>query len=270
MKEERKIDLITGYLQSSLNEAEHARLNALLEEGKLDPAELAEMETLYRELEAVDVPEPGDQARKRFYSMLETEKEKEKSSRRTDGITEPFGRLQRMQKWFDYRTIGYAAALFLAGLVTGNLFGPSGNYDGRIENLTSEVHQMREIIMISLLENDSPMERLRAVNISSEIPSADNRVVDALLRTLNGDPNVNVRIAAVDALVGHGSNPEVRRGLVNSISTQESPHVQIALADAMIALQERGATDQFQKLLENEEMDENVRTKLENTILALN
>lgn len=157
-------------------------------------------------------------------------------------------------------------ALLMTGFSAGLLLNSQNE---KIDRLYSEMHHIQEVLMISLLDNPSATERLRAIGYSSDIPSDDSRVIEALMQTLNNDPNVNVRIAAVNALVGHSSNPAVREGLVRSISAQKSPIVQVALADAMLAMQERRSVNEFKKLLEHEEMDNNVRHKLENTILAL-
>jgi hypothetical protein len=269
MKSEEHIDLITGYLQGTLNAAENERLQILLEEGKVDISELIELQKVYNEMEILKVlePEPGSRIRQNFYSMLEKEKAKQAQAKSiTEWATEW---IHRVKSGFELRNLGYATAIFMIGLLFGDLLNPISNREDKIDRLSSEVSQMREVMMISLLENDSPVERLRAVNISNQIPSSGNRTVDALLHTLNNDTNVNVRIAAVNALSERGSNPEVRSGLVNSIVRQESPLVQIALADAMIELQERRAVEEFEILLARNNMDSSVRDKLENTILAL-
>lgn len=263
--DERYIDLVTGYLQGTLSSNENERLNKLIEEGRLDYSEIMEMVKLYREMGSIEEPEPGERVRRRFYNFLETEKEKQSETfyNRVGGWVQRFTYSLNPGKW------GYAVALLFIGLLFGRLFTPLSTQDDKIEQLTAEVHRMQELMMISLLENDSPVERLRAVNISSEIQSSDTRTIDALLNTLNNDSNVNVRIAAVNALVAHGSDPEARKGMVQSITRQKSPLVQIALADAMIALQEEESVDRFRELLARDNMDTNVRYKLENTILAL-
>jgi len=267
MKHEDYSELITDYLRGTLSEAGQQQFRMLVEEGRLDISEIIEMEKMYRELGTIPVPEPGNRMQQRFYAMLDQEKAALEASSTETG--KPRDWLQSVINSFRSPASAWALGMLLVGLLAGDLFTPFSNRDNKIERLSSEVYQMREILMISLLENDSPVERLRAVNVSHQIPAADTRVAEALLNTLNNDTNINVRIAAVDALVERGSSAFVRQGLVSSISRQESPLVQIALADAMIELQERSAVGQFRLLLEQETMDPNVRHKLENTIIAL-
>lgn len=265
MIDEKYIDLVTGYLQNDLNPDDQKKLDGLIASGEIDLLDLKEMEMMYGKMDSVEVPKPGSAMRDRFYVMLEEEK-------RSQNISWS----QKLNTWidnqknrFELRYLAYAVAIFLAGLLIGDLYAPLSNQNEQIDQLTAEVSQMREMIMISMLDNSSPTERLKAVNISHEIHSADDRVVNALLKTLNNDSNVNVRLAAVEVLASHATNPAVRSGLINSIANQQSPTVQAALADAMLVLQERKSVDEFRKLLARDELNSTVRSKLENTIAAL-
>ncbi len=300
-KNEPHIDLITKFLDGTLSAGEKRKYQQLLDEGKIDKTELDELKKLTGKMERIDRPEPHHQVQERFYKMLEEEKTRQKkgfvdsgetftgstaSSSTTDSSTgDPIagtpgdsasgasGNLTNRRVGVRNRNFSrillYAASFFLAGLLIGDLFAPISDRDDRIEQLSSEIYQMREMMMIQLLENDSATERLRAVNISNDLPSSADRVAEALIRALNNDPNVNVRIAAVDALVRHASDPGVRQRMVDSIGNQNSPAVQIALADAMVALQEENAIDEFRKLIRQNSIDDHVRNKFENTIAAL-
>jgi len=266
MIDEKHIDLVTAYLRGSLGAEDRKRLNELIDRGEIDILEIKEMERLYHRMGSVPAPEPGRSLRDRFYRMLEQEKKRQKNDK-TPAFLSAW--LERLRGLFELPRLGYATLIFLIGLLAGDLIAPISSRDEQIDRLSAEVSQMREMMMITLLDNSSPTERLKAVNISTEIRSVDSRVVDALLQTLNNDPNVNVRIAAVDALVRHGSIAKVREGLVSAITAQESPIVQAALADAMLALQEKRSVEEFRKLLEQNGLDKNVRNKLQNTIAAL-
>lgn len=265
MIDEKYINLVTGYLQNDLNPDQKKKLDELIESGEIDILDLKEMEMMYGKMSSIDVPKASPAMHDRFYAMLEEEKQAQNISW-----------AQKLNAWidqqksrFELRYVVYAAAIFLAGIFLGDLYAPFSKQDDQIDQLSAEVSQMREVMMISLLDNSSPTERLKAVNISSEIRSADDQVVNALLKTLNNDTNVNVRVAAVEALASHASTPSVRTGLINSIANQESPIVQAALADVMLMLQEKQSVDEFKKLLAKDELDMNVRNKLENTIAAL-
>jgi hypothetical protein len=78
------------------------------------------------------------------------------------------------------------------------------------------------------------------VSYTSDITHADEKVINALFTTLNNDLNVNVRLVALEALTQFAKDAIVREGLVKSLAVQDSPMVQVALADVMVKLQEKG------------------------------
>lgn len=267
MIDEQHIELITAYLDGSITPDERARLNDLIDQGEIDDLELQEMQNLYTGLGQLPAEQPSAQMRDNFYGLLQKEKKKAKKSvNKTHWLTW-FSQLLSSKR---VQQTGIAVGVFLIGLILGNLYTPLQDYRQQMNQLSTEVSQMREVMMMSLLDARSPSDRLKAVNISTDMTSADDRVVTALLKTLNHDPNVNVRLASIEALLRHAENPKVRQGLVEAISRQQSPQIQVAMADAMLALQETKSVDELRRLLEQRELDSTVRDKLQNTIAALN
>src|SRR6201999_57119 len=92
----------------------------------------------------------------------------------------------------------------------------------QLEALTAQVHEMREMMMLSLLQNPSASERIRAVSYTSDIRRVNPNIATALLATLNNDPNINVRLSTLEALTHFARDPVVREGLVQSILQQDS------------------------------------------------
>src|SRR5450759_1172777 len=139
----------------------------------------------------------------------------------------------------------FGILLVAAGLITGYLLHQPGqstiSYDRQIVALSSQVSDMKQLMMLSLLQDPSASQRIRAVAYTDEMSNVDLKVIDALFTTLNVDPNVNVRLAALEALVKLSDKPQVREGLVRSISLQESPLMQSAIADVMVKLREKSA-----------------------------
>ncbi|HEV2354741.1 MAG TPA: HEAT repeat domain-containing protein [Puia sp.] len=139
----------------------------------------------------------------------------------------------------------------------------------QLEALTAQVHEMRELMMLSLLQNPAASERIKAVSYTNEMRRAGPNIAAALLATLDNDPNVNVRLSTLEALTHYADDPAIREGLVQSILQQNSPLVQAALADVMLKLQEKRAVSPFKKLLQQKDLNEMVRTKIEATIVRL-
>ena len=142
--------------------------------------------------------------------------------------------------------------------------------NGSDAKLSQNLNDVRQTQMLSMLENPTAAERMKAVGYTEELNSVNDKVVDALLFTLNTDANENVRLATLDALTQLANNPKVREGLVSSIVRQESELMQVALADAMLHLQEKRSLKSFKKLLKGESVtNDMIRKKLEQTVRQL-
>ena len=122
---------------------------------------------------------------------------------------------------------------------------------------------MRQTLAVSLLDQSSASERLRGVNLSVNTEKPDSGLIEALLNTLNNDPNVNVRLAAVDALYLFYDNPLVKEGLAQTLSTQDSPLVQVALIDFVVSVRERRAIDSLKNLIETKTLHPEVKQHAE-------
>jgi HEAT repeat protein len=133
--------------------------------------------------------------------------------------------------------------------------------DMEIANLRQEVTQMRELVTISMLSQSSAIDRLQGVSMSREVGNPDDRLLDALIRTMETDPNVNVRLAAVDALGKYGDREWIRKALVISLKSQSSPLVQVSLIDLLVDLREPRAKGILTSLAADENSPEPVRKR---------
>ena len=97
----------------------------------------------------------------------------------------------------------------------------------------------------------------------------DREVLTALLDTLTHDPNVNVRLATVDALRQFGDQPVVRRGVVEAMTRQDSPMVQIALIDLAVDLHQKESLGTLRQLSQDQNVNETVRERAQKGISEL-
>ena len=138
-----------------------------------------------------------------------------------------------------------------------------------MHELTQQVSDLREMMIFSLLEKESASERIKAVNLTSEMNEVSEKVTDALFKTMNRDENVNVRLSALEALKPYAKQSRVREQLIESIGKQDSPLVQVALAEFMAAIQEKKSVKELQKLLQNENTPKEVKSKINESIKVL-
>lgn len=217
-------------------------------------------------------PEPGPAVRIRFYAMLDTF-ELEEAAKPKQGWRRLIELFRQLSWTVLAPRLAYSLLLLSIGVAAGYwLRRPQKQeltYQQRIDTLSVQVQEMRQMMMLSLLENPSATERLRAVGFTKDIPDADSHMIDALLMTLNNDPNVNVRLVTLEALAELADDARVREGLVQSLTRQESPLVQVALADVMVKLQEKRSLKPLRQLLRQPGTNDLVRSKLEQTIREL-
>ena len=135
-----------------------------------------------------------------------------------------------------------------------------------VKNSKQETDDLRTQLDMSLADEPSASKRLKALSEASKLDNATEQVILALFKMLNKDTNVNVRLAAVTSLSKYVDNPKVREGLVLSITKQDSPLVQIALADLMVTLKELKSINSMETLLQKPDINLEVKRKLEESI----
>ena len=263
---EQLIDLLSHQLPAT----ERAAVEAHLAHCPECQTELAATRQLWLAMGNVPVPEPGEKVRSRFYAMLETVQIEEAKKRRRSWKSI----LRRVRRFLTPQLairVAYSLSLVLVGLAGGYWLSAKKApvYEQQINDLGAQVQQMRQTVLLSLLENSSATERLRAVEYTKDIEQVDAQVVEALLSTLNNDSNVNVRLVTLEALAQLAADPKVREGLVHSIVQQDSPLVQSALADVMVKLQEKRSLKPLRQLLRQENLNDFVKVKIEQTIKEL-
>jgi hypothetical protein len=135
------------------------------------------------------------------------------------------------------------------GWFTASSAGQRFNSDKELADLSGRVTDLKETLVLTLMQQNSTLERIRAVNMANEFETPDERIIQGLLAALNHDENDNVRLLALEALIRYPDNSAVREGLIASIENQSSPMLQLRLAEVMVALNERKAAPEFQKIL---------------------
>jgi hypothetical protein len=239
--------------------------------GEKENKENLENQHLWKQLDGLKTPEPGADMEMRFQGMLDHYKQTELDKR--NHWKELWSAVASLFSFSPQVQFAYSLILIALSISIGYSLNQKGavktDENEKLAVLANQMEEMRKIMVVSLLENPSATERLRAVSYTEEMEGADLQVIAALLSTLNEDPNVNVRLVTLDALTKFSDQPEVRAGLVRSITRQDSPLVQAAMAGLMLKLQEKRSVAPFKKLLEQEELNNAVRTKIEHTINKL-
>jgi HEAT repeat protein len=124
-------------------------------------------------------------------------------------------------------------------------------------------------MMMAMMDNNqSASQRIQGVNVALTI-KADDEVVKALAKRMNEDANTNVRLAALDALSKFHQEPGVRRILIDALSTQKDPMVQIALIQLMVKMKETGIVNDLKRIVDDEESMKAVKDEAYSGLLKL-
>ncbi len=254
--------LFTEEWAGTLTAGDKERLESHLEECAACREEHESLNRLWTRLAATPAEEPDTRVRARFYAMLEGYRQglggardlAPRRSSRADLLASLFAHPAALR-------IGFASLLLVAGFFAGYSLRSSRNGNEEMANLKEEVHEMRQMVTISLLKQQSASERLKGVSWSNQVSRPDPEFLSTLIHTLNYDPNVDVRLASVDALSRFAGEATVRGELVKSLPRQDSPLVQISLIDLLVQLHERQSVDVLRQLTNDASQNEQVRRR---------
>jgi HEAT repeat protein len=211
-------------------------------------AEAEELKDLWGTLGALPDEDPSQGLRVRFYDSLRTWRKQEAQRR------QPFW-------WLRHPAFQAACATVILAIGIGTGYLVRGRDSTEVSQLRGEVYNMRQLVALSLLQQQSASDRLRGVNFAYRVEQSDPQVLGALLTTVNHDPSVNVRLAAVDALRNFNDSPVGRKGVAQALAKQDSPLVQIAIIDQLVELHEKSAAPAIQFLLSGEKVNPEVRQR---------
>ena len=228
--------LIPEYLAGRLSGAEKLACDEFARVNPEARLELAELGGVWDELGAIEEEQPSAALRSKFYKKLYA--------------------VEKPKRTFNWMQMAAAIALFVVGAAAGR-WKP----DSEVAQMRGEMRSLHETVALSLLEQESATSRLQGVEWSSRVEKPDDELRTALVRTLNEDPNVNVRLASLDALEKFSDEPAVRKSLVASIGRQDSPLVQIALIDAVVHMHDRAAGMQLKQVTVDSAMNAAVRQR---------
>src|SRR5258708_4344436 len=259
MEKNRIDELVAKYNEGLADPAEVKLLEQLIEKGSVDLTQLRELDKLDEQIVNWEGPQPSVRLDHQFYSLLAEEKRKARKN-------------VFAFSWPDWNILvprlAFALVLVIVGFGAGYVLErPSEK--AQVLGLTKEISDLKEMVMLSLLEKESTTDRLRAVSLTSEMKGVSQKVTLALFKTLNEDDNVNVLLAALEALTVFARDNRVLEELVRSISKQDSPMVQLELAALMVAIQEKNSVKELQKIVESKKTPKEVKNKIKESIQVL-
>jgi HEAT repeat protein len=178
--------------------------------------------------------------------------------------------------WPTVWKVAAAVALLIIGYGAGSLSQkdtaitttqPANPSSTELVALRQEVEAVKQM----LASNITTGERLQLVNNAAQVPAnqVSNELLLALIQTLHFDDNVNVRLAAAEALLKYQDNPLVRQALARSLGLQTDPNVQLMLIVGLTGMQEKAALPVMEEMLELDSLQPIVKQQLQESIAIL-
>jgi len=251
--------LLPDYLQQSLKGDEARAVEAHIAECSACRAEVE----LWNSLAAIPQEQPSPMLRRNFEMMLEAYQQG-----RGRAVEQPAFSIWH---WFRGFVPAAAAMALLAIGFLGGLFVNRNRTDANeLASLHRELASTRQLVALSMLQQQSASDRLQGVSWSRRIDAADPQILDALMHTLRYDTSVDVRLAALDALRRYSDQEPIRSRIEDSFSNQQSPLVQIALVDLMVDLRDTSAVQKLKAIQQTPNLNPAVRQRVEWGIHQLN
>jgi hypothetical protein len=258
---------MVDYLDNKLETGERQEIEKHLETCERCLDELKESQQILNLISKEEMVKPDESLRINFYHMLHSEIQKAEEQK-TILLKQPG------VPWYNLARYRVAAgiALLIAGTFLGMLIhsGFSNSVaSNELKQLHSEVSDLKKATMFTMLKDESSSDRIQAVRYVEELDKPDQNVIDVLVKTLNNDKNVNVRMAAAYALSKFADQRTVCDSLVKSLSLQNDPILQVTLINILAERKEKSALKPIQEIISNRSTLKEVRTVAQNSLRVL-
>jgi hypothetical protein len=261
--------LLVEYIDGSLNEQDRVIVDEHLSSCEACSKEAEEIKSLFLGLNDMDLGEPSENLRNNVYSMINS------FSLGMDNRLKPplCGKALRwIDSWWPRRPViqfAVTVSVLIIGFAIGLKIDIRNESEMEIAQLKTDVNQIRQTVMSSLLNQSSVTERINGITMTDRLENVDSEFYSTLLLLLNSDPNVNVRLAAINKLSKYIDNEYVRQELVKSLDLQSSPLVQISLIDLLGSIQEYDSYPTLMRMIENQNTNDPVKKRAKKALTRL-
>ncbi len=258
MKNKHVIELLPDYLDGLLEKNLKASVESHLKECEICSQELSQFKELLNAFKNEESAVPPSSIEAKFLEQLK--EEKQMVSKVVPINSSANG---KRNSWaVNLLKIAASVALLIGAFLTGK-YQTASNDNKEIAQLTAEKIEFQQMAMLSLMENESASKRIQGVNYIDGFKNPDEAIVKALADRMLHDKNTNVRLAAVEALGNYTSSETVKKTFIEALKTEKDPSIQITIIHTLVNLHEKKAIEPMKKLLEEEETQPFVKSKIE-------
>lgn len=243
--------LLPDYIDMLLNAGDKKVVEEHLKRCTNCAKALAEYQQLFRQIKHDGPVKPGAALREKFETMLQRELNIAAASEivglKHDNTLKNDSTVS--EHWF-YKAAA-AIILIACGYLAGVIITGRNKEDAQVAQLKNEIREMKETLAVNMLNESSASERIKAVSYAEAIADPDSRIIEALIKTMNEDRNVNVRLAALYAVARFTNDESVTEALITSLIRQHEPLMQIALINILTERKEKKAKESIREILQD-------------------
>ncbi len=264
MEKEHIKDLIPQYLDNLLEGDIKNKVENHISVCEDCTSELEKLKVLFKAFEQEEKAIPPNSIRNTFFEQLALEKQ---NTAKVVPLHE--NPLSRRKNWMgNLLKLAASVALLLGSYMLGK-YQEGQKSSIEIAAAESKNTDMKQIAMISLMENKSASKRIQGVNYIDEFENPDPVIVKALSERMLYDENTNVRLNAVDALARFTKSEIVKSTFIEALRTEKDPSIQITIIQVLVKIQEKKALKPLRQLLEREDTQPFVKQQIESLLPSI-
>lgn len=256
MEKEKLEGLLIDYMDGKLNEADRQFIERELVNNSDTYKVYEQLKEVVYAMEHDPQLEPGNDVKKNFDQFLQQEIAANKKSK-----------FIFFQPAF-YKVAAAIALLIMAGVTAFWMYKDQQRAQ-ELAAIRQEMIETKRMMMAMMSNEQSASQRITGVAVANQLEKADDEVVMVLVKTMNEDPNTNVRMAALEALSKFHTEPNVRKALIESLVTQKDPVVQIALIQLLVTIKEKGVMKDLERMTKDKTIMKAVKDEAYSGILKL-
>jgi len=258
MEREKLETLLIDYIDGKLNEADRSLVEQELSKSEEAYVMYEQLREVIQVMEKSSLLEPRTSLKRSFDQALKAELE---------SIQKPKGKVVSFQA-YAYR-IAAGVALVILSVSIGYQVNKNYRQEQELARLQSEMNATKQMMMAMLDNQQSASQRMVGTTVAYKMTRMDDEIVTALAKSMNEDPNTNVRLAAMDALSKFYDEPAVQKALIQSLSIQKDPVVQITLIQLLVQMKEKSVVKELEKIADDPVTLKAVKDEAYNGILKL-
>jgi hypothetical protein len=247
METEKLESLIIDHIDGKLNEADQKMLEQELASNAASRLLYKQIKEVMSVMDSAAKAEPSPGMKTSFEARLEQEIKAQKK-----------GKVIAFTPTFFYRAAA-AIGLLIVGAGLGLWFSQYQRQQERLAKIEKELRETKLMTMAMLDNDQSASQRVLGATVALDMDKADPEILSALIKAMNEDPNTNVRMAALEALGKFHKQPVVRKALIDALSTQKDPMVQIALIRMLVDMNEKGTIQELERITTDDEVIKEVK-----------